>query len=960
MKPLNSISKSFLIFLFLLSFIFYPLSFIHAQAPHKFNYQAVARNGSAVLESETINVKFEILQGSPSGSLVWTEMHMNVTTSPLGLFSLEVGDVVALVVNWTDGPYYLDVELDLIDGNGFRDFGNAELLSVPYAMFAETANGPWSVEGLLGDTLLFPGSVAIGPTLANGSKLAVQGDNLLTEDALFEVKRQDGQTVFAVYNDSIRMFVDDSPGKGSKGGFAIGGFTPGKGLTNDYFMVSPDSVRVYIDHTQTTKGSKGGFAIGGFTPGKGPVEDLMYLGRDNYFIGHQAGANNTEGIFNTFFGYQAGRANTTGRDNIFIGNLAGTSNIGAIENIFIGNKSGFNTRGGYGNVYVGNESGYENISGYYNSFVGYRSGYNNASHWNSFFGYYSGYSNTTGQNNTFAGNHSGYYSKTGSNNTAIGKRAGYSVLNASGYDNVSIGVDAGYGINTGHDNISIGNLAGYSNATGNYNVFVGTEAGRLNSDGQYNSFIGYQAGYSNISGDYNTIFGYQSGFSLTGGSESWEGAYNTLLGYQAGYSITTGYKNVAIGYRAGYGLTDNRYNVLIGEQAGQSLSAGQGNIMLGLFAGTDLVNGEGNVFIGLDAAYVNSSGSDNVWIGLAAGRAATGSGNVFLGKYAGYGQQGDNQLVIENNYTGTDNANNALIYGDFSSNQLKFNSDLNVTGDINFGDTSPQGKFNIGGIGGIQGVMVVNRFADDGILIRFRRDGGTVGEITVASGTVSYGAFTGSHYAWTDDELDKGILVTMSGDNKHLENNPDSEIMYGVKESNTANDSKILGAYLSVQSPGSSPSVDNPHMIMAVGNGTMWVADKGEDLNIGDYLISADISGHAMKDIGSFDISYIIGRVAEPVEWSNVTKTIDGIKHKQVSVFFESFEKDHRAEKLTETFNMALMEQQKQIEELKVENAELAAKINNTSKLEAELAELKALVEQISLQQALYTQKEDQ
>jgi len=165
----------------------------------------------------------------------------------------------------------------------------------------------------------------------------------------------------------------------------------------------------------------------------------------------------------------------------------------------------------------------------------------------------------------------------------------------------------------------------------------------------------------------------------------------------------------------------------------------------------------------------------------------------------------------------------------------------------------------------------------------------------------------------------EGVRVTLSGDNKYLEDNPNSEILYGVEQSNTANDSKILGAYLSLQNPNSPPSVENPHMIMAVGNGTVWVVDNGEDLTQGDYLISSDVAGHAMRDNNEYDISYIIGRVAEPVKWSNIIQTINGIKHKQVSVFFESFIRDHKSEKLAKTFYEAIKEQQKQIEELKKE-----------------------------------------
>ncbi len=100
-----------------------------------------------------------------------------------------------------------------------------------------------------------------------------------SEDALFEVKRADGQTVFAVYPEAVRMYVakgdPEVKAPGSRGGFAVAGFDRDKATPlNDLLWLTPDSVRFYIDDTQAGKapGSRGGFAVAGFdrdkaTPG---------------------------------------------------------------------------------------------------------------------------------------------------------------------------------------------------------------------------------------------------------------------------------------------------------------------------------------------------------------------------------------------------------------------------------------------------------------------------------------------------------------------------------------------------------------------------------------------------------------------------------------------------------------------------------------------------------------------
>ncbi len=50
------------------------------------------------------------------------------------------------------------------------------------------------------------------------SKLEVAGSTEVMDESLFEVRNKDGKTVFAVYNEGVRIYVDDGE-KGVKGGF---------------------------------------------------------------------------------------------------------------------------------------------------------------------------------------------------------------------------------------------------------------------------------------------------------------------------------------------------------------------------------------------------------------------------------------------------------------------------------------------------------------------------------------------------------------------------------------------------------------------------------------------------------------------------------------------------------------------------------------------------------------------
>jgi len=112
-------------------------------------------------------------------------------------------------------------------------------------------------------------------------KLVVQGDTAVSDTLpLFEVKNKDGQTIFAVYDGGVRVYVRDEGGmyaNNDKSGFAIGGYRLDKSITNEYLRVTPDSVRVYIKEENTNKANnkKGGFAIGGYRLDKTTSEEYL-------------------------------------------------------------------------------------------------------------------------------------------------------------------------------------------------------------------------------------------------------------------------------------------------------------------------------------------------------------------------------------------------------------------------------------------------------------------------------------------------------------------------------------------------------------------------------------------------------------------------------------------------------------------------------------------------------------
>jgi hypothetical protein len=142
---LQKISKFRLLFVLLLM-----QQLLLAQVPQKMSYQAVIRNSSnALVTSTQVKMRISILQGSPTGTSVYSEIQ-NPTTNANGLVSLEIGSGTIVTgtfaaINWGTGNYYIKTETDPTGGSNYSIVGASQLLSVPYALYS--ANGPQGPAG---------------------------------------------------------------------------------------------------------------------------------------------------------------------------------------------------------------------------------------------------------------------------------------------------------------------------------------------------------------------------------------------------------------------------------------------------------------------------------------------------------------------------------------------------------------------------------------------------------------------------------------------------------------------------------------------------------------------------------------------------------------------------------------------------------------------------------------------
>ena len=144
-----------------------------AQSPDLMSYQAVLRDAQDhLLQNQAVAVQISILQGAPNGTAVYTEVH-SLNTNDNGLISLMIGDGVTSddfsTIDWGSGPYYLKTETDPAGGSNYTITSTTQLVSVPYAKYADEAGNAFS--GNYGD-------LANAPWALNGSNVYYNGGSV--------------------------------------------------------------------------------------------------------------------------------------------------------------------------------------------------------------------------------------------------------------------------------------------------------------------------------------------------------------------------------------------------------------------------------------------------------------------------------------------------------------------------------------------------------------------------------------------------------------------------------------------------------------------------------------------------------------------------------------------------------------------------------------------------------------
>lgn len=134
--------------------------------------------------------------------------------------------------------------------------------------------------------------------------------------------------------------------------------------------------------------------------------------------------------------------------------------------------------------------------------------------------------------------------------------------------------------------------------------------------------------------------------------------------------------------------------------------------------------------------------------------------------------------------------------------------------------------------------------------------------------TVAYNTFTGSHYTIVEglkrnEKLELYTVLESTGEKFSKQEQCVKTRVCKNRKSN-----KAIGVY-------GGKTASGVDMVLCIGTGFIWVANKGQNIEIGDYLMSSNTNGCAEKQDDDILHNYTIAKATEAVVWQkNETKRL--------------------------------------------------------------------------------------
>ena len=122
------------------------LTVLYAQVPQAFNYTGIAKakDGKEFLDRK-ISVKAVIRTDTKDGPAIYKELHFDVKTNELGMFSIKIGQGTPTLgafdlIDWPASLKFLKIAIGPNNGSKYHNMGSVQLVSVPFALYAEDAD----------------------------------------------------------------------------------------------------------------------------------------------------------------------------------------------------------------------------------------------------------------------------------------------------------------------------------------------------------------------------------------------------------------------------------------------------------------------------------------------------------------------------------------------------------------------------------------------------------------------------------------------------------------------------------------------------------------------------------------------------------------------------------------------------------------------------------------------------